>query len=207
MNTLLLIFFALPIAVIVISIALQKILKCPFLVAGIIFAIFLVVTFIIGNLIYLVAAIAYAILAFITAVITKLICRILKELDERNGRGRCGCSDNRRNNCSTAQLLTINGSCSNNDNDWNNENCRNNNCRNNNGNLLTISSSGCNGIENELLTINSNCSRNNNDDNNNCSCNCNTSNDSIAVRANVFPNSNSNGNCGTFNGCFRRRRG
>ena len=37
----LLIFFALPIATIIISIALQKIFKCPFLVAAIIFAIFL----------------------------------------------------------------------------------------------------------------------------------------------------------------------
>ena len=55
----LLIFFALPIATIIISIALQKIFKCPFLVAAIIFAIFLVVTFILGNLIYLVATIAY----------------------------------------------------------------------------------------------------------------------------------------------------
>ena len=42
MNTLL-IFFALPIAIIIISIALQKIFKCPFLVAGIIFAIFFIV--------------------------------------------------------------------------------------------------------------------------------------------------------------------
>ena len=37
----LLIFFALPIATIIISIALQKILRCPILVAAIIFAIFL----------------------------------------------------------------------------------------------------------------------------------------------------------------------
>ena len=57
MNTLL-IFFALPIAVIIISIALQKIFKCPFLVAAIIFAAFLIVTFVIGNLTYLVATIA-----------------------------------------------------------------------------------------------------------------------------------------------------
>lgn len=79
--------------------------------------------------------------------------------------------------------------------------------RNNNGNLLTISSNGCNGIENELLTINTNCRRNNNDNNDNdsCSCSCNTSNDSIAVRANVFPNSSNNGRNGTFCGCFRRR--
>ena len=38
MNILLL-FFAIPIAVIIFSIALQKILKCPFIVAGIIFSI------------------------------------------------------------------------------------------------------------------------------------------------------------------------
>ena len=46
----LLIFFALPIAVIIISIALQKILKNPILVAAIIFAVFLIVTFIVNNL-------------------------------------------------------------------------------------------------------------------------------------------------------------
>ena len=37
----LLIFFAIPFAVIIISIALQKILKCPVLIAAITFAIFL----------------------------------------------------------------------------------------------------------------------------------------------------------------------
>lgn len=194
MNTLLLIFFALPIAVIIISIALQKIFKNPFLVAAIIFAIFLVVTVAIGNFIYLIATIAYTILAFITAVITCIICRIIRELDEREcRRKRCGCSNsnNTRDN-NDIQLLSINGRC-----------C-NNNCNEDNESLLTISSSGCNGVENELLTINSNCRRNNND-NNSCSCNCNTSNDSIAVRANVFPNSNTNGRSGSFCGCFRRR--
>lgn len=208
MNTLLLIFFAIPIAVIIISIALQKIFKCPLLVSAIIFAIFLVVTFIIGNLIFLVAAIGYAILAFITAILTKIICRILREFecrddecerceicgrDRRNTRSRrcrCGCS----NNNNGAQLLSINGMCSNSNDD---------------GNLLTISSNGCNGVENELLTINSSCSRNRNDHNkpcnNGCICNCSTSNDSIAVRANVFPNSGTNGRSGSFCGCFRRR--
>lgn len=127
MNTLLLIFFAIPIAVIIISIALQKIFKCPLLVAAIIFAIFLVVTFVIGNLIYLVATIAYTILAFITAIITKLICRIFNELDRREG---CTCS-------------------------------------------------------NENTT--------------------NTTSDTIAVNANVFTNSNTNGRSGKFCGCFRRR--
>lgn len=196
MNTLLLIFFALPIAVIIISIALQKIFKCPFLVSAIIFAIFLVVTFAIGNLILLVAAIGYAILAFVTAVLTKIICRILNELNEREcgcRRERCGCERQNRCGCGNSnnnntQLLSITGQCSNNNDD---------------GNLLTISSNGCNGVENELLTINTNCRTN--DNNNGCSCSCNTSNDSIAVRANVFPNSNTNGRTGSFCGCFRRR--
>lgn len=82
--TVLLIFFALPIATIIISIALQKIFKCPFLVAAIIFAIFLVVTFILGNLLFLVAAIAYAIIAFITAFLTKWFCRFIDEFNRRN---------------------------------------------------------------------------------------------------------------------------
>lgn len=160
MNTLL-IFFALPIAIIIISIALQKIFKCPFLVAGIIFAIFLIVTFAIGNLNYLVATIAYTILAFITAILTNIICRILRELDRREE------------------------------------------ANNNSGNLLTISSNGCNGVENDLLTINA--SYQNNNSNNTGYCSCNTSNDSIAVRAKVIPNNNTNGRTGSFCGCFRRR--
>lgn len=204
MNTLLLIFFAIPLAVIIISIALQKIFKCPFLVSAIIFAIFLIVTFVIGNLIFLVATIVYAIISFITAIVTNFICRILREFccrdnscercnrcgrESRNG--RCCC---RNSNDNSTQILSINGVCS--------------NCKDD-GNLLTISSNGCNGVENELLTINSNCSRNRNDRNNSCnnscSCNCNTSNDSIAVRANVFPNNVNNGRSGSFCGSFRRR--
>ena len=111
MNTLL-IFFALPIAVIIISIALQKIFKCPFLVAGIIFAIFLIVTFAVGNLNFLVATIAYTILAFITAVLTNIICRILRELDRReNERSSSGCCNRRNRNSSNSnnetQLLSI----------------------------------------------------------------------------------------------------
>ena len=111
MNTLL-IFFALPIATIILAIVLQKILKCPFLVAGIIFAIFLIVTFAIGNLNYLVATIAYTILAFITAILTNIICRILRELDRREGeRNSSGCCNRRgrnsSNNNNETQLLSI----------------------------------------------------------------------------------------------------
>ena len=158
MNTLL-IFFALPTSVIIISIALQKIFKCPFLVAAIIFAIFLIVTFVVGNLTFLVATIVYTILAFITAVLTNIICRILRELDSREKERQTSCCNRRgrnsNNNNNETQLLSITGNYSNNDNG--------------------------------------------------CSCSSNTSNDSIAVRASVFPNGNTNGRTGSFCGCFRRR--
>jgi hypothetical protein len=47
---LLLLFFAIPLAVIILSIVLQKILKCPWLVAATFFAIFLIVTFAVGDI-------------------------------------------------------------------------------------------------------------------------------------------------------------
>ncbi len=197
----LLIFFALPIATIIISIALQKILKCPILVAAIIFAIFLVVTFIVGNLNFLVAAIIYAIISFITAVLTHIICRILNTYRENNccrDRDNCNCNCNNTRN----DLLTISS------------NCRNNR----NGDLLTISSNGCNGNTNDLLTIssNNNCNDNcsNNCNNNSCNCNCcsddsnNTINfaNGVSARINVIPNGNNNGETGCISGCYRRRR-
>lgn len=74
MNNLL-IFFAFPIATIIFSIALQLILRNPFLVAGIIFSVFLIVTFAIGNLNFLIATIVYTIISFITAYITMIISR------------------------------------------------------------------------------------------------------------------------------------
>ena len=209
----LLIFFALPIATIIISIALQKILKCPPLVAAIIFAIFLVVTFIINSLTFLVATIIYTIISFITAVIVWIICRILER--ERRNRRDCDRDRDRDRDCDCRwcsacgrernqnNLLTINSSCQN----------------NGNGDLLTISSNGCNGTTNDLLTISSNNSSGNNNCNNcnnwNCNsdCNCNNDNDcdcgnnsnGVTARINVIPNSNSNGRSGCICGSFRRR--
>ena len=86
MNTLLL-FFALPIATIILSIVLQKILKSPILVAATFFAIFLIVTFAAFDTWFLVFAIAYTILAFITASIVQAICRFIKH-----------CCNNKNNN-------------------------------------------------------------------------------------------------------------
>lgn len=73
MNTLL-IFFALPIATIILAIVLQKILKCPLLVAATFFAIYLIVTFAAFDASFLVFAILYTILAYITAVLTRFFC-------------------------------------------------------------------------------------------------------------------------------------
>lgn len=129
MNTLL-IFFALPIAVIIISIALQKILKCPSLVAAIIFAIFLIVTFIVNNLNFLVAAIVYAIISFITAYITCIVGRLL----DRIGSGNTGCCRRERENTSCCR--------------------RENECSCNNNNLLTIRN-----LQNEDQNNNGNCIR------------------------------------------------
>ncbi len=76
MNVLL-VFFALPVATIILAIVLQKILKCPLLVAATFFAIYLIVTFAFFDASFLVFAIIYTILAYITAVLTKVICNFL----------------------------------------------------------------------------------------------------------------------------------
>ena len=74
---LLLLFFAIPLAIIILSVVLQKVLNCPWLVAATFFAIFLVVTFVIGDIRLLVLTIIYTIIAYITALILKFICEIL----------------------------------------------------------------------------------------------------------------------------------
>ena len=73
MNTLL-IFFAFPIAVIIISSILQKLLNNPIAVAALIFAIFIIVPFAAFDETFLIATLAYAILAFITAFLVSRFC-------------------------------------------------------------------------------------------------------------------------------------
>ena len=212
MNTILLIFFAIPLAVIIFSIALQKILKCPALVAGIIFAIGIIITFIIGNLIVLALTLVYTLISYITAFSTCLICRFFKNDNDDNGcrRNHCWNNNNHEND-----LLTISSRCRN----------------NGNGELLTINSSCANGNTNNLLTISSNNNGNgccNDDNNNSCGCrnnndintantingvirivdnngNCSCNNDEIATRINVVPNTTNNGRTGCICGRYRRR--
>ena len=101
MNNLL-IFFAFPIAVIIISAILQKLLKCPIAVAALIFAIFLIVTFAAFDETFLIATLAYTILAFITASIVKLIC------ESNNNNNLCNCLRNILNSNITNNVNSTN---------------------------------------------------------------------------------------------------
>lgn len=172
----LLIFFALPIATIIISIALQKILKCPPLVAAIIFAIFLIVTFVINNLNFLIATIVYTIISFVTAVIVCLICRILSRLNRRESECNNGCMTVENSD----RLLTLDGNFQ-------------NDC--NNG-VFTISASN----NNDVSRNNGRCNCNNN-----CNCNNDNSSNAFSARINVIPNSNTNSRTGCLCGNYRRR--
>ena len=88
MNNLL-IFFAFPIAVIIVSVILQKLLNNPLLVASLIFAVFLIITFAAFDETFLIATLAYAILSLITALITKIICN-----NQENNNGICNSLNN-----------------------------------------------------------------------------------------------------------------
>lgn len=74
---LLLLFFAIPLAVIILSIVLQKILKCPWLVAATFFAIFLIVTFSVGDIRLLIFTVIYTIISYITALIFRAVCNFM----------------------------------------------------------------------------------------------------------------------------------
>ena len=116
----LLLFFALPISTIILSIVLQKILKCPILVAATFFAIYLIIAFAIFDSSLLIFVIIYTILAYVTAVITRLVCNILERIRQFNN---C-CEDNCNNNNSRIGNNNSNCNCSNccNNNDNNNTN-------------------------------------------------------------------------------------
>ena len=87
MNTLL-IFFAFPIAVIIFSVVLQKLLHNPVAVSALIFAIFIVITFAFFDETFLIATLAYTILAFITAL---LVCRLNSNNNDNNNNNSNTC--------------------------------------------------------------------------------------------------------------------
>ena len=87
----LLIYFAFPIATIIISVILQKLLKNPIWVAAFVFAVFIIVTFTAFDEMFLIATLAYTILALITAFIVSRLCN--NRENDNNG-NNCGCSNN-----------------------------------------------------------------------------------------------------------------
>ena len=105
MNNLL-VFFAFPVATIILAIVLEKILRNPLLTAATFFAIFLVITFAFFDETFLVFAIVYTILAFITAFIAEIIF------------GRCRCRNRWIEQCNNEN----NSNNNNNNNNANQEN-------------------------------------------------------------------------------------
>lgn len=112
MDTIL-IFVVLPLATIIFSIALQKLLKCPILVSAIIFAIFLILTYTTFGTDFIIFAILFAILAFITAYLVNFISRILTRLSTINT-GEV-CANNNDNTNTTCNDWSC--SCNNNNNE------------------------------------------------------------------------------------------
>ena len=106
MNTLL-IFFAIPVATIIFSIVLQKLLQSPILVSATFFAIFLIITFAVFDESFLVFAILYTLLALLTALVVRFICCLI---------------NNSSNPCINGNAMHNNGICGNNTTDENAEN-------------------------------------------------------------------------------------
>lgn len=106
MNTLLL-FFALPVATIILAVVLEKILRNPFLTSATFFAIYIIVAFAVFDASFLVYTIAYTILAFIAAFIAEYFYQ-RAEINERrnsnNNNNTCGCN----RNTSNSDVATVN---------------------------------------------------------------------------------------------------
>lgn len=114
MNNLL-IFFAIPVATIILAIVFQKILRSPLLVAATFFAIFLIVTFAAFDESFLVFAILYTLLAFITALVVRFICCLI---------------NNSNNPCINGSAMHNHEICGNNDSVSDDDNDENNNFNN-----------------------------------------------------------------------------
>ena len=124
----LLIFFALPLATILLAIVFQKILKNPILVAITFFAVYLIIAFgFFSDTLAeaLIATIIYTIIAYITALIVRSICKIR----------RCLCNNQGENNNIEnldSDVLSLDCNCENND-----ENSINTNISTNNSTIST----------------------------------------------------------------------
>lgn len=90
-------FIVLPLATILISIVLQKLLRSPILVALLVFAVYLILAFTVFATDFLINAIIYSIIAYITAVIFRLVCCLIRRMDCNDNNGICTNCNNEEN--------------------------------------------------------------------------------------------------------------
>ncbi len=157
MNNLL-IFFAFPIAVIIFSIVLQKLLHNPFAVASLVFAVFIVITFAAFDQNFLISTLAYTILSFLTAI-------LVNRLKNSNNNMCNFCTQN--NDSTTCLCNALNNVIENNNDNTNNvidgllellQNNNNNNNDDENSNTETCSTSGgTTTVPNDDNVISNNC--------------------------------------------------
>lgn len=159
----LLIYFALPVATVILAIVLQKIIKSPILVAATAFAIYLIITFAVFDEGFLIYAIIYTLLAYLAALITRFICCLIK-----NGNNPClnQCNNDNNGNTDDANIIQCGCGCN-----CNNLDCGcilNNNSQgfgcglsNNQGcGCGTGNNQGCGCNNNQSLTCNNRSSKN-----------------------------------------------
>ena len=122
MNNLL-VFFALPLATVIIAVVLERIWKNYILVTLFTFAVYLIVAFALGDATLLVLVIIYTFLAFIAAFLSMLFRKLSKKLrnleavggaededDDNNRKNRHRC----RNNNDVGNITDSNNCCCNN---------------------------------------------------------------------------------------------
>ena len=105
MLNILLVFFAIPLATIILSAILETFINSPLKVVGIFFSIFIVVAFALGGTAELIlAALVYTIISFLTAlIIHKIKCR--NNIDTINvENGYTDCFSNCTNDLNTTQV-------------------------------------------------------------------------------------------------------
>ena len=97
MNTVLL-FFALPVATIIIAAVFQKcICHSPCAIAAFLFAIYLILTYAVFGTDFLIFALVYALLAYVSALITRFIQNLDLTSDDNSGNDNgCGCRQHGR---------------------------------------------------------------------------------------------------------------
>lgn len=116
MSNFLLLFFAIPVAIIILSIIFETLINCPIKIAGITFSILLIVTFAVADQNYLIFTIIYTILSYVVAWITK---QWMNNNDEDNT-----CNNICNNNTSLETLIqNINEQSMQNTLNQNNSNC------------------------------------------------------------------------------------